>query len=100
MAKYSFLYDYDDDDKGDLIHIQLNDGKFSGVIFKYGRVNFGNQTTEGFKNISFQYDIIEDVNNKVTEANTKKFVDTIGDILIELIEKQINQTKGNGNGEH
>ena len=100
MTNYSFIYDYEEGESDELIHIKIDDGVFSGIIFKYGKVDFGYETPEGFKNVNFQYDIIEDSNKKITKKNTKKFIDIIGNILIELIEIQMNQSKGNGKGEH
>jgi len=96
--KYSFVYDNPTGDN--MMHIKIDEGDFAGIIYKYGRVQFGEQTTEGYRHVNFQYDIIEDDKNIINEKNTNIFIDIIGDILIDLIEKQLNQIKGNGGGQY
>jgi hypothetical protein len=63
--------------------------KYDGIIFKYGNVGFGkDENPDGTLPMIFDYDIIRNPNKKEL-GDEKEFVDHIGDILLELMEKQI-----------
>ena len=72
----------------DFTCIKLLSKEYDGVIFKYGKVGFAKDEDEhGNLPMRFDYDILQHPNNK--ELDNNKFVDHIGDILVELMEKQI-----------
>ena len=72
----------------DFTCIELLSKEYDGVIFKYGKVGFAKDEDEhGNLPMRFDYDILQNPNNK--ELDNNKFVDHIGDILVELMEKQI-----------
>ena len=65
--------------------IGINDGKFAGVVYKYGKVTpieKDNQLT-----MQFEYDIIE--NNAIPRNQFgEDFFKLIGDILMEIIDEK------------
>ena len=83
--KYVFVQKEGDD----FTCLKLISKKYDGIIFKYGNVGFGPKENEdGTLPLIFDYDIIRNTNN-IDLGDEKKFVDHIGDILLELLEKQI-----------
>ena len=72
----------------DFTCIKLLSKEYDGVIFKYGKVGFAKDEDEhGNLPMRFDYDILQNPNK--IELDTNEFVDHIGDILVELMEKQI-----------
>ena len=75
-------------DGDDFTCIKLLDKKYEGIIYKYGNVKFGGkENPDGRLPMIFDYDIV--YNPKKLNLDTKHFLDTIGDILIELMEQQL-----------
>ena len=73
----------------DFTCLKLTSKKYDGIIYKYGNVGFGpKENKDGTLPLIFDYDIIRNTNN-IDLGDEKKFVDHIGDILLELLEKQI-----------
>ena len=72
----------------DFTCIKLLSKEYDGVIFKYGKVGFAkDEDKHGNLPMRFDYDILQNPNK--IELDTNEFVDHIGDILVELMEKQI-----------
>ena len=69
--------------------VKLLQGQYKGIIYKYGKVGFAKEENpDGTLPMKFDYDII--FNPHETSIDKQEFIDYIGDILIELMEKQIN----------
>ena len=69
--------------------IKLTSEKYDGIIFKYGNVGFGkDENPDGTLPMIFDYDIIRNPNKKEL-GDEKEFINHIGDILLELMEKQL-----------
>jgi len=82
-------YAYVQRDGDDFTCIKLLEGKFKGIIYKYGKVGFAKEEkTDGTLPMKFDYDII--FNPHETDIDKQEFIDYIGDILIEQLERQIN----------
>jgi len=72
--------------------IKLTEGKFKDVIYHYGRVAFAPESEakpDGKLPMKFDYTIDKNPNNLILLDNSE-FIDYIGDILIELLEKKVN----------
>ena len=83
--KYAFVQKEGDD----FTSIKLLQPPYKGVIFKYGKVGFGkDENPDGTLPMMFDYDIIRNENNKDL-GDESEFIGHIGDILLELMEKQI-----------
>ena len=81
---YTFVQRENDD----FTCLKLLSDEYKDVVFKYGKVGFAKDEDEnGNLPMRFDYDILQNPNNK--ELDTNEFVDHIGDILVELMEKQI-----------
>ena len=68
--------------------IGIKEGKFAGVIYKYGKVSFGEDNPNGTKPLQFQYEIVDN-NGIQREQFGEEFFKLIGDILVEVMEEQI-----------
>ena len=83
--KYAFVQREGDD----FTCIKLLEGKYKGIIYKYGKVGFAKEEiSDGTLPMKFDYDII--FNPHETNIDKQDFIDYIGDILIEQLEKQVN----------
>ena len=83
--KYAFVQREGDD----FTCIKLLEGKYKGIIYKYGKVGFAKEERpDGTLPMKFDYDII--FNPHETNIDKQEFIDYIGDILIEQLEKQVN----------
>ena len=68
--------------------IGIKEGKFAGVVYKYGKVSFAKEEDKnGNLPIQFQYDIVDN-NGIQREQFDNEFFKLIGDILVEVIEEQ------------
>ena len=84
-SKYTFVQKEGDD----FTCLKLLSKEYDGIIYKYGNVGFGKEENpDGTLPMIFDYDIIRNPNNKDL-GDEKEFINHIGDILLELMEKQI-----------
>ena len=67
--------------------VGIKEGKFAGVVYKYGKVGFGEENPDGTKPLQFQYDIVDN-NGIQREQFGDDFFTLIGDILVEVIDEQ------------
>ena len=82
-------YAYVQRDGDDFTCIKLLEGKYKGIIYKYGKVGFAKEEKpDGTLPMKFDYDIIFNPHEK--DIDKQEFIDYIGDILIEQLERQIN----------
>ena len=64
--------------------------KFSGVIYSYGRISVPEPTSDGFAQLSFDYNI-EDKNNIPRDEFNEEFFTLIGDILVDIIDQKLEE---------
>ena len=84
--KYAFVQREGDD----FTCIKLLEGKYKGIIYKYGKVGFAKEEKpDGTLPMKFDYDIIFNPHEE-SSIDKQEFIDYIGDILIEQLEKQVN----------
>ena len=84
--KYAFVQREGDD----FTCIKLLEGKYKGIIYKYGKVGFAKEEkSDGTLPMKFDYDIIFNPHEE-SSIDKQEFIDYIGDILIEQLEKQVN----------
>jgi hypothetical protein len=65
--------------------VQLNEGPYEGVTYKYGRVQFKPNEHDDNLTISFSYDIMDGP----APDDRAQFEQYIGAILHEIIEEQL-----------
>ena len=68
--------------------IGIRKGKFEGVVYKYGKVSLGEETKDGNLPFRFEYDILD--NNLIPreEFDDESFFNLLGDILVDIIDRQ------------
>ena len=68
--------------------IGIRKGKFEGVVYKYGKVSLGEETKNGNLPFRFEYDILD--NNLIPreEFDDESFFNLLGDILVDIIDRQ------------
>ena len=74
--------------------IGIRKGKFEGVVYKYGKVSLGEETWDGNFPFRFEYDILD--NNMIPreEFDDENFFKLLGDILVDIIDRQENLNIG------
>ena len=87
MSNIEESYVYVESKTQDQTCIGIKGGKFAGVIYKYGKVSIGEETSDGGLPFKFEFDIID--NNSVPRENFgEDWTNLIGDILVNIMEKQ------------
>ena len=71
--------------------IMITKGDYEGVIFQYGKVSVAERENENGKlPLSFMYSVVEHNNHNEEKLNSSEdFKNTIGDILVEIIDEQL-----------
>jgi len=83
--KYAFVQREGDD----FTCIKLLQGKYKGIIYKYGKVGFAKEEKpDGTLPMKFDYDIIFNPHEE-SSIDKQEFIDYIGDILIEQLDQQV-----------
>ena len=74
--------------------IGIRKGKFEGVVYKYGKGSLGEETWDGELPFRFEYDILD--NNMIPreEFDNDNFFKLLGDILVDIIDRQENLNIG------
>ena len=74
--------------------IGIRKGKFEGVVYKYGKVSLGEETKDGNLPFRFEFDILD--NNLIPreEFDDDDFFKLLGDILVDIIDRQENLNIG------
>ena len=68
--------------------IKIMDGKYEGIIYKYNEVKFSQtENAKGEIPLKFTYDVMANPNKEDVKSND--FRNYIGDILVEVVEKQL-----------
>ena len=72
----------------DFTAIKLTEGKWKDVILKYGKVAFAkDENKDGTLPMKFDYDILKFPKSLKGIKYDEKFTNYIGDILVEILEK-------------
>ena len=68
--------------------IGIRKGKFEGVVYRYGKIALGEETWDGNLPFRFEYDILD--NNMIPRAefDDGDFFKLLGDILVDIIDRQ------------
>ena len=88
--QYVFITNKNEEMQG----IGIRKGKFEGVVYKYGKVSLGEETKDGNLPFRFEYDILD--NNMIPreEIDDENFFKLLGDILVDIIDRQENLNIG------
>jgi hypothetical protein len=85
--KNKYQYVTNADGSGQAIGITDN-GMYDGVIYRYGKVTFGKETTKGNLPFRFEYDILDPVKLNQEDFGDD-FFNLIGDILVDIIDEKV-----------
>ena len=88
MSKnYTFVSKSDDD----WASVMIKDGKYEGIIYQYGKVSVAESEDEnGNMPLSFKYNIIDySGHNQEDLESSVEFKNTLGDILVEILDEQL-----------
>lgn len=69
-----------------ILAVEITGGEFKGTVFSYGKVEFPDQDKP---NLSFTYT----VHHSDIDTTNEKFKNTIGDILVEMIEYSLEKNE-------
>ena len=71
--------------------IVITKGKYTGIIYQYGRVSVAEEENENGKMpLSFQYNVIDEVGHDKEELEkSHEFKNTLGDILVDILDEQL-----------
>ena len=73
----------------DYSSIKLTEGKFKDVIYHYGKVSFAaEENADGKLPMKFDYTVDKNPND-MDLLDNQEFIDYIGDILLELLDKKV-----------
>ena len=89
--QYVFITNRDED----MQCIGIKTGKYAGVVYKYGKVSLGEETDEGKMPFKFEFDILDSNLIPREEFNGDEFPKLIGDILVDVIDRQENTYDSN-----
>jgi len=84
-------YTYVSRGKEEWASIMVTQGKYEGIIYQYGKVSVAeNEDENGNMPLSFKYNII-DYNGYDQEdlESSDDFRNTLGDILVEILDEQL-----------
>ena len=86
--KYLFVQKEGDD----FTCIKLVDDKYLNIVYKYGKLAFAkDERPDGTLPMKFDYTVIKNPDD--VDTNSQEFINYIGDILIELLDKQLTDGK-------
>ena len=88
---YKFVAREEENNKWQGIQLLESTGKYKDIIYKYGKVKFGKkETAKGELPLTFHYDLIysNDMSGKELQEDLK-FKNLLGDILMDIMEKQL-----------
>jgi len=86
MAQNRYVFAQRDVD--DYSCIKIIEGEYKDIIYTYGHVKFASEENErGELPLKFDYDVKKNPNN--VDTTSTEFRNYIGDILIEVVEKQL-----------
>jgi len=84
-------------EKDTFIGLTEHAGRYSGVIYKYGKVSVPDEkeiNEKGVLPFRFEYDIVDN-NDLPKEYFKEDFFELIGDILVDIITKDVEPDIGN-----
>ena len=85
-----YKFDIDPSEDSSFVNIQLLSGKFSGVVYKYGKVSLKEDEENDEAHLIFGFDIVDQIDHFNLEENLE-FKNHIGEILTAIMVKQMNQ---------
>jgi hypothetical protein len=104
------LYDFVYGPEGDEMHIRIIKGEWSDLVFRFGKVGFtededaGPESEDSPLTLAFDYDIIDlpshldNIDESVDDEKFYEFENMLGDILVDIFEKELEIKKPDEHG--
>ena len=93
MSKIKKMYNFVSRKGEDWASIVITGGRYSGIIYQYGRVSLNEQEdAEGNLTLSFDYSIIDNYGISNDEIHDD-FRNLLGDILVDVMDDQLKEQK-------
>ena len=70
--------------------IQILEGNFAGIIYKYGKISL-EEVESGDLKVNMEVNVI--TSPEGFDQNTEEFTETVGEIFVDIIEKDVATTK-------
>jgi hypothetical protein len=80
VVKYSHVH------KEDFIATRIDEGKYAGIVYQVGRIQFSQPDKTGHRAMRFKYQILQNSNDVEV---TDDIMSIIGDIIVDQMEKQL-----------
>ena len=97
MPKNDVIIKYSLVDSGELESdhwaIRIDEGAFKDVIYKYMKVDFLGEDSNGFARVNYNYEIVED-SKSIVESNQESFEEYAGKILNAILEESLKEQDG------
>ena len=92
MSDMSEMYTYVENKDKTWTGIGLTEkaGKYQGVVYRYGEVKIVEDENKENATLQFEWDVL-DSNGLPKEMMGEDFFTLIGDILVDIMEKQMNE---------
>lgn len=74
-------------------YIVLHQGKYSGVVYHYGKITINEE--EGQARLSFDYTIVDDNGYEKGMLETPEFKNVLGDVLVEELDDYFKEQENN-----
>lgn len=78
-------YTFAENPAKDFAAIKIIQGPFEGVVYKYGRAQFGEELENGEVRLQFEYTILY---SPYREYDHEAFIQVAGDILVDILERK------------
>ena len=78
------------EDKGTTIHLRILTGDYAGTVYQYGKVKF-EEAENGDAYLQFVYNIVESPVDKEKLEKDLDFKNYIGDVLVNIMAKNIEE---------
>lgn len=80
------------EDDGTTIHLKLLSGKYTDTVYQYGKVKV-EEVPNGDVYLKFVYNVVESPLNKEQLEEDQDFKNHIGDVLVSIMSKNIEEGK-------
>ena len=71
--------------------IKINIGRYTGLIFSYGKVKFEENKNTDRMNVAFEYNVHKTPDKCQDDWEDGDLVDFLGDILIEVLDDKLQE---------
>ncbi len=91
MTTTTTKYDFVPDKKDKTLEcVRILEGKYKGMIYQYGTASFEENNNEDNALLSFNYRIVE----SVEDVDPDELQEILGDILVDILDEHVEELEG------